>query len=174
MESENYVGRLNEYAHKRGLPVDYRESPPDGPDQFTQRVSLNGIVYPEGVGKTKREAKKEAAKNALRDLSEGTHQTADDNYNPTPAQQNFIGLVNDYCMIKKCCHTFDEVRTDGQAHIRQLIIDNNEYPVAEGVCQINTVGGWCTAIIIIIINSTVRHFDFTAGSDKVGPLSCNV
>ncbi|KAI9514436.1 hypothetical protein NQZ68_033554 [Dissostichus eleginoides] len=136
MERENYVGRLNEYANKKGLPVDYRESPPDGPDQFTQRVVLNGIVYPEGVGKSKREAKKEAAKNALRDLSEGTHQTADDNYNPTPAQQNFIGLVNDYCMKKKCCHTFVEVRTDGQAHIRQffyrLIIDNKEYPVAEG------------------------------------------
>ncbi|KAF3842292.1 hypothetical protein F7725_024243, partial [Dissostichus mawsoni] len=153
-------------THKKRFTLDYRESPSDGPDHckiFTQRVVLNGIVYPEGVGKTKKEAKKDAAKNALSDLSEGTNQTADDNYNPTSAQQkkelnqndsdicnktrslsvnsqdnsseqNFIGLVNHYCQTKRRCHSFVEVKRDG-------------------VCQINTVGGWCTAIIIII-NST--------------------
>ncbi|KAI9519919.1 hypothetical protein NQZ68_022946 [Dissostichus eleginoides] len=168
MESGNYVGRLNEYAHKKRFILDYRESPPNGPDHcktFTQRVVLNGIVYPEGVGKTKKEARKDAAKNALSDLSEGTNQTADDNYNPTSAQQkkelnqndsdicnktrslsvnsrdnsseqNFIGLVNHYCQTKKRCHSFVEVKRDGPAHIPQffyrLIIDNKEYPVAEG------------------------------------------
>ncbi|XP_010776384.1 interferon-induced, double-stranded RNA-activated protein kinase-like [Notothenia coriiceps] len=151
MESKNYVARLNEYAHKKRFSLKYRESPSDGPDHcktFTQSVVLNGKDYPEGVGKTKKEAKQDAAKNALRDLSEGTNQTADDNYNPTSAQQkkeliqkdsdicnktrslsvnsqdnsseqNFIGLINHYCQTKNRCHSFVEVKRDGPAHIPQ-------------------------------------------------------
>ncbi|KAJ4949495.1 hypothetical protein JOQ06_021010, partial [Pogonophryne albipinna] len=79
MDSGNYVARLNEYAHKKKCTPKYRESPSDGPDHcktFTQRVVLNGKDYPEGVGKTKKEAKQDAAKNALRDLSEGTNQVS--------------------------------------------------------------------------------------------------
>ncbi|KAK1905477.1 Interferon-induced double-stranded RNA-activated protein kinase, partial [Dissostichus eleginoides] len=126
-------------------------------DKFTQRVVLNGKVYPDGVGKTKKEAKQDAAKNALRDLSEGAHQTAVENYNPTSAQQkqepnqndsdicnktrslsvnsqdqNFIGLVDHYCQKKNHRHTFIEERRWGPDHEPQLIIEDKEYPVAEG------------------------------------------
>ncbi|KAK5853778.1 hypothetical protein PBY51_014905 [Eleginops maclovinus] len=174
MESGNYVPRLNEYAHKKKIPLNYKEYAPQGPDHcktFTQSVVLNGKVYPEGVGNTKKEAKNNAAKNALRDLEEAERQpsfatTAVENYNPTSAQQekelnqndsdicnqtrslsvnsqdnsseqnNFIGLVNHYCQKKTHCNTFTEVNREGPAHMPQffykLIIDNKEYPVAEG------------------------------------------
>ncbi|KAK5853777.1 hypothetical protein PBY51_014904 [Eleginops maclovinus] len=97
MESGSDVARLNEYAQKKkslGL-LKYEDLGSFGPDHiktFTQRVVLNDKVYPEGVGKTKKEAKNNAAKNALRDLEEAARQpsvgtTAVENYNPTSAQQ---------------------------------------------------------------------------------------
>ncbi|KAL3050098.1 hypothetical protein OYC64_012194 [Pagothenia borchgrevinki] len=139
MESGSDVDKLNKYAKKKKLLLQYEDLGSVGPEHhkiFTQRVVLNGKVYPEGVGKTKKEAKKDAAKNALRDLSGGVHQTADDNYNPTPTQQNFIGLIDNYCKKKNRCHTFIEDRRWGPAHERQfsyrLIIEHKEYPVAEG------------------------------------------
>ncbi|KAI9519918.1 hypothetical protein NQZ68_022945 [Dissostichus eleginoides] len=164
MESVSAVSRLNEYAQKKKLSLQYEDLGFVGPDRdkpFTQRVVLNGKVYPDGVGKTKKEAKQDAAKNALRDLSEGAHQTAVENYNPTSAQQkqepnqndsdicnktrslsvnsqdqNFIGLVDHYCQKKNHRHTFIEERRWGPDHEPQfsyrLIIEDKEYPVAEG------------------------------------------
>ncbi|XP_060727755.1 interferon-induced, double-stranded RNA-activated protein kinase-like [Tachysurus vachellii] len=63
----NYVGLLNEFATKKGWVVDFQEETA-GPHQirtFTMRVVINGEVYPEGVGSKKKEAKQNAAKNAL-------------------------------------------------------------------------------------------------------------
>ena len=46
--------------------------------RFTQRVVLDGKAYPDGVGRNKKEAKQNAAKNALEGLSGGTHQDSVD------------------------------------------------------------------------------------------------
>ncbi|KAK1886298.1 Interferon-induced double-stranded RNA-activated protein kinase, partial [Dissostichus eleginoides] len=96
---ENAVYRLNKYAEKTRFLLQYEDRGSVGPDHdktFTQRVVLNGKVYPEGVGKTKKEAKQDAAKNALRDAhQEGAHQTAVENYNPTSAQQKKEPNQND-------------------------------------------------------------------------------
>uniref|UniRef100_UPI0037E8143E interferon-induced, double-stranded RNA-activated protein kinase-like n=1 Tax=Semicossyphus pulcher TaxID=241346 RepID=UPI0037E8143E len=73
MDAGNYVARLNEYAQRRRFALHFEFLGSDGPDHnktFTQRAVLNGKVYLDGVGKTKKEAKHNAAKNALRCLLE--------------------------------------------------------------------------------------------------------
>uniref|UniRef100_A0A3Q3N0M2 non-specific serine/threonine protein kinase n=1 Tax=Mastacembelus armatus TaxID=205130 RepID=A0A3Q3N0M2_9TELE len=73
MEPENYVGRLNEYANKIRCRVNYEDVASEGPDHiktFTIRAVMNNKAYPVGVGKSKKEAKQNAAKNALRCLEE--------------------------------------------------------------------------------------------------------
>ncbi|XP_074502687.1 interferon-induced, double-stranded RNA-activated protein kinase-like [Sebastes fasciatus] len=106
METGSYVCRLNDYARRKGFELQYEESD-SGPvhdKTFTQRVVLNGKVYPDGVGKTKKEAKQNAVKNALRGLLENEHQdsadtTADEEYDCTSAQQNEASNqnVSDIC-----------------------------------------------------------------------------
>ncbi|KAI4832231.1 hypothetical protein KUCAC02_015205 [Chaenocephalus aceratus] len=150
---ESAVCKLNEYATKTSFLLKYEDLGSVGPDHdktFTQRVVLNGKVYPEGEGKTKKEAKQDAAKKALRDLhQEGAHQTAVENYNPPSAkpkkepnqndsdicnktsslsvnsqdnssEHNFIGLVDHYCQKKNRCHSFIEDRRWGPAHEPQF------------------------------------------------------
>ncbi|XP_029306063.1 uncharacterized protein LOC115020250 [Cottoperca gobio] len=95
MESGNYIARLNEHVQKTGSKLLYEDVESAGPSHnktFTQRVVLNGKVYPGGVGKTKKIAKFNAAKNALTGLFGSEHQdsddtTADESNNSTAAQQ---------------------------------------------------------------------------------------
>ncbi|KAF0027301.1 hypothetical protein F2P81_020042 [Scophthalmus maximus] len=71
MESRNFVSDLHEYARRSGAEAVYEDLGSGGPDHdktFTQRVVLNGKVYPEAVGKTKKKAKQNAAENALNSL----------------------------------------------------------------------------------------------------------
>ncbi|XP_037637689.1 interferon-induced, double-stranded RNA-activated protein kinase-like isoform X2 [Sebastes umbrosus] len=106
METGSYVYRLNDYARRKGFELHYEESD-SGPvhdKTYIRRVVLNGKVYPDGEGKTKKEAKQNAAKNALRGLLENEHQdsadtTADEKYDCTSAQQNEASNqnVSDIC-----------------------------------------------------------------------------
>lgn len=63
---------LNEYAQKRGLSVGYKEltrtGAPNAP-VYGYAVLIDGVIRGEGVGKSKRAAQQEAAKNALAVLS---------------------------------------------------------------------------------------------------------
>lgn len=149
---DNYIGRLTEYEHKRRYKVCYEDLGPVGPDHaktFYWRVVINGRPYPNGVGKTKQEAKQNAAKNALEGLSELGHQgSVDSRSNAAEAQTmlsskgnsftetNFIGLVNHYCQKTNRSHSYVEVRRDGPPHkphfFYKLVIDNKDYPLAEG------------------------------------------
>ncbi|XP_042357884.1 interferon-induced, double-stranded RNA-activated protein kinase-like isoform X2 [Plectropomus leopardus] len=66
------VAKLNEYAQRERLELKYEDVRSVGPDHiktFTVRAVVNGKAYPDGEGKTKKEAKQKAAKNALRVLS---------------------------------------------------------------------------------------------------------
>uniref|UniRef100_A0A3Q1G9J6 non-specific serine/threonine protein kinase n=1 Tax=Acanthochromis polyacanthus TaxID=80966 RepID=A0A3Q1G9J6_9TELE len=107
MEAGNYVAKLNEFAQKSGLVVRYEELDSDGPDhdkRFTQRAILNGKPYPSGAGKTKKEAKQNAAQRALQCLFKDEHQDSVDsteNTSETSAsvQQksiNYICWLNEY------------------------------------------------------------------------------
>ncbi|XP_054456189.1 interferon-induced, double-stranded RNA-activated protein kinase-like [Anoplopoma fimbria] len=103
METRKYAFELYDYALKKGSELHYEELEvgPVHDKTFTQRVVLNGNVYPDGVGKTKKEAKSNAAKNALQNLLEHKHQdtAADEKYNCTLGQQKEDLNINvsDFC-----------------------------------------------------------------------------
>ncbi|KAF7669155.1 hypothetical protein LDENG_00243270 [Lucifuga dentata] len=146
---ESYVSKLNEFAQKTGSLVKYEELGYVGPDhlrKFTQRVVVNNQVYPSGEGNTKKEAKQNAAKNALIGLLEMTRQdpcnsTVDEN--PASSEEpnqnvlelcdkiqglsvkskpnifkeiNYVGIVNHYCQKTKRCSNFLEVERRGPSH----------------------------------------------------------
>lgn len=93
MASGNYVAILHNYAQKSSSVLRFEDLGSVGPPHdsvFTQRVVLNDTFYPEGVGKTKKEAKQNAAENALKSLNkqqDPVDSTADANYNCASGQQ---------------------------------------------------------------------------------------
>ncbi|XP_008301474.1 interferon-induced, double-stranded RNA-activated protein kinase-like [Stegastes partitus] len=101
MVTGNYVAKLNEFAQKSGLVPRYEELESGGPDhdkRFTQRVVLDGKPYPSGAGKTKKEAKQNAAQKALRSLFSDEHQdSADSTENAAeasaPVEQKSINYI---------------------------------------------------------------------------------
>ncbi|CAK6951765.1 LOW QUALITY PROTEIN: uncharacterized protein LOC128372549 [Scomber scombrus] len=104
MASGNYVAKLNEYAQKTRWNLNYEDLGSVGPEHakvFTQRVILNGKVCPNGVGKTKKEAKQNAAENALKSLSK--QQDPEDSTETSAATDhtrvnttNYICWLNEY------------------------------------------------------------------------------
>ncbi|CAI5653680.1 unnamed protein product [Oreochromis niloticus] len=108
-------------------------------------------AYPSGEGKTKKEAKQNAAKNALEGLSQLGHQDSVESRNNAAeasvqmvpssedtscTETDFKSLVNRYCQKTKRSHSYVEVKKDGPSHIPhffyKLKIDNKEYPVGDG------------------------------------------
>ncbi|XP_074502683.1 interferon-induced, double-stranded RNA-activated protein kinase-like isoform X3 [Sebastes fasciatus] len=156
------ASRLNDYAHRERLDLKYEDVGFVGPDHlrtFTIRVVLNGKVYQAATGKTKKEAKEEAAKLVYQEIcsskttetaaaqqQEEQNQNVSDicdetrrlsvNFKESFPETNFIGLVNHYCQKTNRCHTFVEERRCGPSHNPQffykLIIDKKDYPVGEG------------------------------------------
>uniref|UniRef100_A0A3Q1AHN8 non-specific serine/threonine protein kinase n=1 Tax=Amphiprion ocellaris TaxID=80972 RepID=A0A3Q1AHN8_AMPOC len=107
MESGNYVAKLNEFVQRKRLELRYEDVGSAGPDHiktFTLRAVLNGKAYPDGVGKNKKEAKQNAAKNALRGLLEETGDSTEHaaEASTTPVRQttlssnNYVGWLNEY------------------------------------------------------------------------------
>ncbi|XP_018595763.2 interferon-induced, double-stranded RNA-activated protein kinase isoform X1 [Scleropages formosus] len=70
-EKKNYKGFLNEYCQKNKLVHDFKvvdkHGPPHNP-QFFSKVIINKKEYPEGQGKTRKEAEQNAAQNAWFEL----------------------------------------------------------------------------------------------------------
>ncbi|KAL3972246.1 hypothetical protein ACER0C_025595 [Sarotherodon galilaeus] len=154
MDTVNYIGKLNEYAQKLHSEVSYEDVGSDGPPHdkvFNLSAVIDGKAYPSGEGKTKKEAKQNAAKKALESLSQLGHQDSVESRNNAAeasvqmvpsskdtsfTETNFIGLVNHYCQKTKRSHSYDEVGRDGPSHkplfFYKLKIDNKEYPVGEG------------------------------------------
>ncbi|XP_035519377.1 interferon-induced, double-stranded RNA-activated protein kinase-like [Morone saxatilis] len=138
MEAVNYVSELNEYAQQTHSALDFKDLGRIGPDYrtFAQRAVLNGKVYPDGLGKTKKEAKHSAAKNALKCLSENQHRdsvdsilgaaaapsapllpvsmvkTADENYNCTLSQQKQESNQN----VSNICNKTRSLSVDSQLY----------------------------------------------------------
>ncbi|XP_034753612.1 interferon-induced, double-stranded RNA-activated protein kinase-like [Etheostoma cragini] len=154
------AAKLYEYAKKHGLELKLEEVGSVGPDHiktFTVRAVLNGKAYPEGVGNNKKEAKQNAAKNALKCMMEDPiHPPGEEKYRCASSQPveeksdicekitkdedltegNFIGLVDRYCLKEKLIHDFILENKCGPSHNLQffykLVINHKEYPVGEG------------------------------------------
>ncbi|XP_074502686.1 interferon-induced, double-stranded RNA-activated protein kinase-like isoform X2 [Sebastes fasciatus] len=85
------ASRLYDYAQRERWDLKYEDVGFVGPDHlrtFTVRAVLNGKVYPDGVGANKKEAKQNAALNALKGLSdEPIHPTGEEKYSAASSQQ---------------------------------------------------------------------------------------
>ncbi|TRY69842.1 hypothetical protein DNTS_012935 [Danionella cerebrum] len=71
--SENFISQLNEYQQKNQVSVKFEEGSAEGPShnmRFTMRVIVDGKEFPYGCGKNKKEAKQNAAKNAVEGLKD--------------------------------------------------------------------------------------------------------
>ncbi|XP_072533548.1 interferon-induced, double-stranded RNA-activated protein kinase isoform X7 [Salminus brasiliensis] len=100
----NYIARLNERAQKKGWTTTFDVVGIDGPDHdrtFTIRAVVNKIIYPNGVGRNKKEARQSAAKNALSCMEEDepasseTNSCSSDSF-PVLTQPNFTCWLNEY------------------------------------------------------------------------------
>ncbi|XP_075932768.1 interferon-induced, double-stranded RNA-activated protein kinase-like isoform X2 [Anarhichas minor] len=151
----NYTCWLNEHGHKNRMTIRAVESTRQGPNSTTPCYSfvVGDKEYPAATGKTRKEAKEEAAKLVYLEIcGSKTTETAIDN--PTSAQQeevldicvnvqdnsctetNFIGMVDKYCQKTNRCHSYVEEKRCGPPHKPQfffkLIIDKEDYPVGDG------------------------------------------
>ncbi|XP_060942809.1 interferon-induced, double-stranded RNA-activated protein kinase-like isoform X2 [Limanda limanda] len=162
--NNRFVCWLNEYGNGNKVLIRPVESTRLGPNNASYCCSfwVGEKEFPAGYGKTKREAKEEAAKLAHHEICDSkTTETGDEKYGGTSSQQNeeskqdlseicdktnslsvkaeggnFIGIVNQYCQKTQRSHTYVFEKRCGEAHSPQffykLVIDNKEYPVGEG------------------------------------------
>ncbi|KAF7669152.1 hypothetical protein LDENG_00243260 [Lucifuga dentata] len=150
MEGGNYVAQLNEQAQKTHSALIYEDVDSIGPDHiktFRLRVVLNGQAYLSGVGKNKKAARQNAAKNALKGLLEEEHQepvkspvTAAENP-PLSVHQTSIIQPNYVCWLNEYGHKTGlhikavESTIQGQHLASQccrFVLGDKEYPAATG------------------------------------------
>ncbi|XP_060895373.1 interferon-induced, double-stranded RNA-activated protein kinase [Labrus mixtus] len=143
MEAENYVAKLNEHVQRARCQLRYEDVGSVGPDHiktFTVRAILNGKTYPDGVGKNKKEAKQNAAKNALRgvleDQTEATEKTADVPASPIhqsgTSTVNFVSWLNEYGQRQRLQIRAVESTQVGANCALHFVVGDKAYPVATG------------------------------------------
>ncbi|XP_070696961.1 interferon-induced, double-stranded RNA-activated protein kinase-like [Pempheris klunzingeri] len=150
----NYIGWLNEYGHKNGVKIRTMEETRSGPSNAPQwcRFVVDDKEYPAAAGKSKKEAKVEAAKLAYHELCgskttetaevihhsghTSTQQMEEVNQNFCFTETNYIGLLNHYCQKTNISHTFIEETRCGPSHnprfLYRVVINQKKYPVGEG------------------------------------------
>uniref|UniRef100_A0A8C1YAI1 non-specific serine/threonine protein kinase n=1 Tax=Cyprinus carpio TaxID=7962 RepID=A0A8C1YAI1_CYPCA len=146
--SGNYISQLNEYQQKTQCTVEYEEGSTDGPSHnktFTMRAIVNGQRYPEGTGKSKKEAKLNAAKNAL-DAIKNTPNTEPTTSsvqnalnNMTVSQRNYTCWLNEYSQKSKLCFKAHESTkmdprntTQLYTYVCKYVCGGREFPEACG------------------------------------------
>uniref|UniRef100_A0A671VI40 Eukaryotic translation initiation factor 2-alpha kinase 2 n=1 Tax=Sparus aurata TaxID=8175 RepID=A0A671VI40_SPAAU len=175
METGNYVARLNEYAQKTrcGL-VQYEELDPVGPDHdriFTQRAVLNGKVYPDGVGRNKKEAKQNAAKNALERLMKNllpeaqtapVHQTS-------ITQGKYVCWLNEYSQKNRVAIKAVETTkpgTNSSTHWCRFVVGDEEYPDVSGKTKKDAKEEAAKLVYDIISGTSTQPIRESNGSDS--------
>ncbi|XP_043991710.1 interferon-induced, double-stranded RNA-activated protein kinase-like [Gambusia affinis] len=143
LETGNAISNLNIYAQKRGLNLFYEGLDSEGPDhnkQFSGRFLLDGKPYPSGMGKNKKDAKLNAAQNALRCLC-GDQQQDTAEYSAetsSPARQNDINYIcwlNQYGQTKRVKVEPVETARPGLHNPTlwcKFIVGDTEYPEVSG------------------------------------------
>ncbi|XP_051945524.1 interferon-induced, double-stranded RNA-activated protein kinase-like isoform X2 [Xyrauchen texanus] len=145
---ENCISLLNEFQQKSGATVEYEEGSTEGPSHnktFTCRAIVNGSRYTDGTGKTKKEAKQNAARNALTsikgtpNIEPTTSSVLVNSNNVTMIQQNHICWLNEYSQKNKLVFkTRESTKMDpGSAtqlctYVCKYVCGDKEYPEAFG------------------------------------------
>ncbi|XP_069545907.1 interferon-induced, double-stranded RNA-activated protein kinase [Brachyistius frenatus] len=146
MDTENYVAKLNEYSQRNRSVLSYEDVGSAGPDHiktFTLRAVLNGKVYPDGVGKNKKEAKQNAAKSAWEGLMEETADATENTAQAStaPARQTGITDINFICWLNEYGHKnklmIRHVETTrlgkhGATPCCSFVVGDKEYPAVSG------------------------------------------
>uniref|UniRef100_A0A8C1U0E3 Uncharacterized protein n=1 Tax=Cyprinus carpio TaxID=7962 RepID=A0A8C1U0E3_CYPCA len=145
--SGNYISQLNEYQQKTQCTVEYEEGSTDGPSHnktFTMRAVVNGQRYSEGTGKTKKEAKQNAAKNALKcikttqNIEPTTSSVQNPPNNTTVSQRNYICWLNEYSQKSKLFFKphestkMDPGSTQLCTYVCKYVCGDREFPEAYG------------------------------------------
>ncbi|KAM9847478.1 interferon-induced, double-stranded RNA-activated protein kinase-like isoform 2-T2 [Aulostomus maculatus] len=134
----DFSSKLNECRQKKGLQVTYEDVSAVGPDNsktFTVRVVVDGTAYPDGEGKTKKEARQNAAKNALEGLGELTVPTTGAaEAPPVLGHPNYMAWLNAHRQKNKL--QIKEVESTMLDPIKpfrcRFLIDDVEYPIGQG------------------------------------------
>ncbi|XP_035981923.1 interferon-induced, double-stranded RNA-activated protein kinase isoform X4 [Fundulus heteroclitus] len=160
----NYICWLNQYGQRNRVTVKPVETARPGPQNTTQfcKFIVGEKEYPEVSGKTKREAKEEAAKlvydmlhadqsaevgdspvqqnqmlsKNLIDVSVNLNNLSLNSQDTSFQQTNYIGIINHYCQKTNSISTYIPVEKKGPAHAPQFSyrvkIGTKEFSVAEG------------------------------------------
>ncbi|XP_071337245.1 interferon-induced, double-stranded RNA-activated protein kinase-like [Trachinotus anak] len=141
---ENCVAKLNEYAQRTRSLLKYEDAGSVGPDHiktFTVRAVLNGKVYPDGSGKNKKEAKQNAARNALRGLLEEPADCTENaaEASTAPGHQtgiiNYISWLNEHGQRKRLIiQAVESTRLgpNGASQCCSFVVGDKEYPAGYG------------------------------------------
>ncbi|XP_041644950.1 interferon-induced, double-stranded RNA-activated protein kinase-like [Cheilinus undulatus] len=152
MDAGNFVARLNEYAQKNRIQLSYDFLGSDGPDHnktFSMRAVVDGEPCPQGEGKTKKDAKQDAAKNALACLMEKKNQNTNNSTVNTantstaaalqsPRNLNYICWLNEYGQKNRLSVRAVESTGVGANFATQccyFVVGDKEYPAASGATK---------------------------------------
>uniref|UniRef100_A0A665WI65 Eukaryotic translation initiation factor 2-alpha kinase 2 n=1 Tax=Echeneis naucrates TaxID=173247 RepID=A0A665WI65_ECHNA len=149
----NYICWLNEYCQKKKLTLKPLESTKPIENNILCYISCCSFVvgeteYQEGYGRTKKEAKEEAAKHVHDAINVEVSFTSSlgqrfqaldisfDMRDTSFTERNYVAELNNYCQKTSRSYTFQEVERRGPPHnllfFYRVVIGNREYPVAEG------------------------------------------
>ncbi|XP_067092128.1 interferon-induced, double-stranded RNA-activated protein kinase isoform X1 [Osmerus mordax] len=145
MESKNYIAQLNEYAQRTRSELKYEDVGAEGPDhikRFTVRANVDSKIYPNGTGRNKKEAKQNAAKNALDGLDTESNDTnVSLRGSPSSLVQainaaNFTCWLNEYGQKNRISVRYSEsARVAENNHMQCcccVVVGDKEYPTAFG------------------------------------------
>ncbi|XP_051771743.1 interferon-induced, double-stranded RNA-activated protein kinase isoform X1 [Ctenopharyngodon idella] len=146
--SGNFVSLLNEYQQRTQCTVEYEEGSTEGPSHnktFTMRAIINGQRYPDGTGKSKKEAKQSAARNALDGIkstynTESTTSSVQNiSNNMTISHRNYTCWLNEHSQKNKLVFKARETTKMDPGNSTQLctyvckyICGDREFPEAYG------------------------------------------
>ncbi|KAG7230043.1 hypothetical protein INR49_009763 [Caranx melampygus] len=178
MAAGNYVSKLNEYSQRTGYSLRYEDLGSVGLDHvktFRQRAVLNGIAYPEGVGRNKKDAKQNAAKNALTCLLEDTHHDSADSINAAeavtaPAQPTSISDINYICWVneygqrsKKSIKAVESTRADPDCTVKyccSFAVGDKEYPTVSANSKREAKEEAAKLVYDVINGSKLQRFSY--------------
>lgn len=140
MDPVNYMAKLNEFAQRKRVELRFEDVGSVGPDHiktFTVRAVFNGKVYPDGVGKNKKEARQDAAKLALKCLSEELTEPTEPSVDPSPSlvQINYVCWLNELGQKRRLSiRPVESMRMDQGSTMPccSFVVGGKEYPVATG------------------------------------------